>query len=55
MTHGKTYNKAPRRINHKAIKSKTNTGAIAPERSTEQTTGAGWGGGWGGGLKHFYS
>ena len=26
MTHGKTYNKLPRRINHKATKSKTNTG-----------------------------
>ena len=25
MTHGKTYNKSPRRINHKAIKSKANT------------------------------
>ena len=24
MTHGKTYNKSPRRINHKATKSKTN-------------------------------
>ena len=30
MTHGKTYNKSPRRINHKATKSKTNTG-IKPE------------------------
>ena len=29
MTHGKTYNKSPRRINHKATKSKTNTGTIA--------------------------
>ena len=46
MTHGKTYNKSPRRINHKAIKSKTNTGTTALERSVEQTTG---------GLKHFYS
>ena len=26
MTHGKTYNKSPRRINHKATGSKTNTG-----------------------------
>ena len=26
MTHGKTYNKSPRRVNHKATKSKTNTG-----------------------------
>ena len=25
MTHGKTYNKSPHRINHKATKSKTNT------------------------------
>ena len=29
MTHGKTYNKSPRRINHKATKSKTNTGNTA--------------------------
>ena len=29
MTHGKTYNKSPRRINHKATKSKTNTGTTA--------------------------
>ena len=40
MTHGKTYNKSPRRINHKATKSKTNTGTTALERSVEQTT---WG------------
>ena len=46
MTHGKTYNKSPRRINHKATKSKTNTGTTTLERSVEQTTG---------GLKHFYS
>ena len=46
MTHGKTYNKSPRRINHKATKSKTNTGITALERSVEQTTG---------GLKLFYS
>ena len=39
LTHGKTYNKSPRRINHKATKSKTNTGATALERSVEQTTG----------------
>ena len=45
MTHGKTYNKSPRRINHKVTKSKTNTGTTALERSVEQTTG---GGGWGG-------
>ena len=37
MTHGKTYNKSPRRINHKATK--TNTGTTALERSVEQTTG----------------
>ena len=46
MTHGKTYNKLPCRINHKATKSKTNTGTTALERSVEQTTGE---------LKHFYS
>ena len=40
MTHGKTYNKSPRRINHKATKSKTNTGTTALERSVEQTTGS---------------
>ena len=39
MTHGKTYNKSPRRINHKATKSKTNTGTTALERSVGQTTG----------------
>ena len=38
MTHGKTYNKSPRRINHKATKSKTNTGTTSLERSVEQTT-----------------
>ena len=38
MTHGKTYNKSPRRINHKATKSKTNTGTTALERSVELTT-----------------
>ena len=31
MTHGKTYNKSPRRINHKATKSKTKTGTTALE------------------------
>ena len=36
MTHGKTHNKSPRRINHKATKSKTNTGTTALERSVEQ-------------------
>ena len=51
MTHGMTYNKSPRRINHKATRSKTNTGTTALERSVEQTTG----GGGGGCLKHFYS
>ena len=39
MTHGKTYNKSPRRINHKATKSKTNTWTTSLERSVEQTTG----------------
>ena len=46
MLHGKTYNKSLRRINHKATKSKTNTGTTVLERSVEQTT-AGWGGGGG--------
>ena len=41
MTHGKTYNKSPRRINHIVTKSKTNTGTTALERSVEQTTGGG--------------
>ena len=53
ITQGKTYNKSPRRINHKAPKSKTNTGTTALERSVEQTTGGGGGGA--GGLKHSYS
>ena len=35
MTHGKTYNKSPGRINHKATKSKTNTGTTALEWSVE--------------------
>ena len=39
MKHGKTYNKSPRRINHKATRSKTNTGTTALERSVQQTTG----------------
>ena len=39
MTHVKTYNKSLRRINHKATKSKTNTGTTALERSVEKTTG----------------
>ena len=38
MTHGKTYDTSPRRINHKATKSKTNTGTTALERSVEKTT-----------------
>ena len=55
MTHGKTYNKSPRRINHKATRCKTNTGTTALERSVEQTTVGCvcvcvWGGG-GGGVK----
>ena len=65
MTHGKTYNKSPRRTNHKATKSKTNTGTTALERSAEQTTGGfkallqlanfTLGTKPPGGLKHFYS
>ena len=35
ITQGKTYNKSPRRINHKATKIKTNTGTTALERSVE--------------------
>ena len=35
MAQGETYNKSPRRINHKAPKSKTNTGITAAERSVE--------------------
>ena len=35
MAQGKTSNKLPRRINHKAPKSKTNTGTTALERSVE--------------------
>ena len=31
MAHGKTCNKSPCRINHKAIKSKTNTGTLNTE------------------------
>ena len=56
MTYGKAQNKSPRRINHKATKSKTNIGTTALERSVEQTTGGGGGGAGGRGvLKHFYS
>ena len=40
MTHGKTYNKSPRRINYKAPNTKT----TALERSVEQTSGGGEGG-----------
>ena len=40
MTHGKTYNTSPRRINHKATKSKTNTGTTALERSCSRTFSA---------------
>ena len=47
MTHGKTYNESPRRINHKATKSKTNTGTTALERSVEQSGAGGVGGGGG--------
>ena len=53
-TRGKTQYKSPRRTNHKATKSKTNTGTTAIERSVEQTTGRGGGRGGEGGLKHFY-
>ena len=35
MTQGKTQNKSPRRINHKATKSTTNTGTTALERLVE--------------------
>ena len=45
MTHGKTYNKSPRRINHKATENKTNTGTTALERSVEQPIVGGRGGG----------
>ena len=38
MAQDKTYNKSLRRINHKAPKSKTNTGTYALERSVELTT-----------------
>ena len=45
LTHGKTYNKSPRRINHKATRSKTNTGTTVLERSVEQTSEGGGRGG----------
>ena len=35
MAQGKTYNKSPRRINHKAPKSKTNAGTTVLELSVE--------------------
>ena len=35
ITQGKARNKTPRRINHKATKNKTNTGATALERPVE--------------------
>ena len=35
MAQGKIYIKSPRRLKHKAPKSKTNTGTIALERSVE--------------------
>ena len=51
MAQGKTYDKSPRRINHKAPKSKNNTRTTALERSAEKATE----GGVRGKLKHFYS
>ena len=42
MTYGKTYNQSPRRTNHKATKTMTNTRTTALERSVEQTTGGGF-------------
>ena len=38
MAQGKTQNKSPRRINHKAAKSNTNTGITDLERSVEKNT-----------------
>ena len=59
MTQGKTYNKSPRRINHKATKSKTNTGdhRLRTVGRVNQRGGGGGGecGCAGEGLKHFYS
>ena len=37
MPHGKTYNKSPRRINHKATKSKTNTVTTPVVYSTDRS------------------
>ena len=53
MAQGKTYNKSPRRINHKAPKSKTNTGTTALGWSVEygRVNHRGWGVGGGGGVK----
>ena len=45
MAQGEPYNKSPRRINHKAPKSKTNTGTTAFERSVSKPPGGGGGGG----------
>ena len=44
MKHGKTYNKSPRRINHKAT-SMTNTGTTVLERGVRGRGGEGRGGG----------
>ena len=38
MTHGKTYNKSPRRINHKATRSKTNIGTTGGFKALLQIT-----------------
>ena len=38
ITQGNASNKSPRRINHKATKSKTNTGTTALDRSEDLTT-----------------
>ena len=51
MTHGKTYNKSPRRIIHKATKSKTNTGTTALETVSRVNHRGRGGGGGGGGVK----
>ena len=58
MTQGKTYNKSPRRINHKATRSKTNTGTTAFRtvgRVNHREVGGGGEGGGVGAFKHFYS
>ena len=51
ITQGKTQNKSPHRINHKATMSKTNTGT----RTVSRINHGGWGWEGEGGLKHFYS